>query len=50
MEISHILLGCDGIWETKKNEDMAKWFLKSLQSKNATLRSIVESLFNEEIA
>lgn len=29
---------------------MVKWFLKSLQTKNATLRSIVENLLNEELA
>jgi len=43
-------MGCDGIWETKSNEQMNKWFQKSLQTKNATLKSIIESLFNEELA
>lgn len=48
-EISHILMGCDGIWETKTNEEMFKWFKKALIPKNATLKSIIESLFNELI-
>lgn len=43
-------MGCDGIWETKTNDEMMKWFQKSLQAKNPTLKSIVESLFNEQIA
>lgn len=41
IEVSHIIMGCDGIWETKTNEEMMKWFQKSLQGKNPTLKSIV---------
>lgn len=25
-----IIMGCDGIWETKSNEDMVKWIAKRL--------------------
>jgi serine/threonine protein phosphatase PrpC len=40
-EISNLIIGCDGIWEAKTNEDMAKWFQRAMQGKNATLRSII---------
>jgi serine/threonine protein phosphatase PrpC len=46
IEICYIIMGCDGIWETKSNEEMCRWFQKSMQGKNASLRTVIELLFN----
>ena len=40
-DISHILMGCDGIWERKSNEEMSKWLNKSLQAQNLNLKKIL---------
>lgn len=46
LELSHIIMGCDGIWETKTNDEMTKWFSRALQVKNCTLKKILEGLFD----
>ena len=31
--IDFIIMGCDGIWEVKSNEEMAQWISKRLKDK-----------------
>ena len=33
--LDFIIMGCDGIWEVKSNEDMIKWVKKRLDSKSS---------------
>ena len=42
-------MGCDGIWEVKKNEQMVKWVSKRLNDKKAN-GAIVEELLDELVA
>lgn len=49
-DIDFIIMGCDGIWETKSNEDMVKWVQKRLSEKGKKLGTIVEELLDELVA
>ena len=40
-KLDFIIMGCDGIWEVKSNDDMVKWVRKRIETKN-NLGSIVE--------
>jgi serine/threonine protein phosphatase PrpC len=40
--IDFIIMGCDGIWETKTNEDMIKWVQKRISDKSKKLGNILE--------
>lgn len=40
-DVDFIIMGCDGIWETKTNEDMVKWVQKRISDKNKKLGTIV---------
>lgn len=40
-DISHILIGCDGIWERKSNEEMGKWLNKALQNQTLNIKKII---------
>lgn len=47
-----ILMGCDGCWETKSNEEMVKWIYEKLDGKGQTmsmidLKGIVSDLLHE---
>ena len=44
-----IIMGCDGVWETKSNDEMVEWVYKKLGSspQNADLKQIVTDLLNE---
>ena len=44
-----IIMGCDGIWETKSNEEMVEYIYDKLKQKKA-LKSIVEELLNDIIS
>ena len=50
-EVDFILMGCDGVWETKSNEEMVEWvYAKLAQAKDKTtetLKTIVSDLLNE---
>lgn len=53
--IDFIIMGCDGIWESKSNEEMVEWVYKRLeQQKNSgkqeDLQAIVKELLHETIA
>ena len=39
--MDYIIMGCDGIWETKTNEEMVKWINKRLAGQKP-LSSILE--------
>lgn len=45
-----ILIGCDGIWETKKTEVIMKFVRNKIQEKKYSLRAIIELLLDELIA
>lgn len=44
-----ILVGCDGIWETKSPEKMTKWLHKKIASHQENLEKIVNDLLDEEL-
>ena len=44
-KIDFIIMGCDGIWEVKSNEDMVKWIQKRLGEKKE-LGLILEELLD----
>ena len=44
-KIDFIIMGCDGIWEVKSNEDMIKWIQKRLGEKKE-LGLILEELLD----
>lgn len=51
-ESDFILMGCDGCWETKSNEEMTEWVYKKLNGKGQTmsmidLKNIVSELLHE---
>ena len=47
-------MGCDGVWETKSNEEMVQWVYKRLgdaaDKSPASLKLIVSDLLNELIS
>ena len=49
-----ILMGCDGVWETKSNEEMVEWVYKKLEEakdrSEESLKTIVSDLLNELIS
>lgn len=45
-----ILMGCDGIWETKKTEKIMKIVAENLKTKKISLRIIAENLLDRLIA
>lgn len=53
-EADFILMGCDGIWESKDNNQMCEWVYKNLEQAAdrsiATLKGIVEKLLHELIS
>ena len=53
-EADFILMGCDGVWETKSNEEMCEWVYRKLEEAPdrsiASLKSIVSDLLNELIS
>ncbi len=48
--VEFIIMGCDGIWETKTNDDMVKWVSKRILDKNKKLGTIVEQLLDQLVA
>jgi len=48
-DIDFIILGCDGIWEQKSNEEMIE-YVYSHMNKGADLKTIVATLLNETLA
>lgn len=44
-----LLMGCDGIWETRTTEKIMKMILDNLQTKKVGLTRIIERLLNELI-
>ena len=53
-EADFLLMGCDGVWETKSNEQMCEWVYDKLQNAPdrsiETLKTIVSDLLNELIS
>ena len=53
-EDDFIMMGCDGCWESKSNEQMVEWIYEKLAEKTEktteTLKSIVSDLLNELIS
>ena len=53
-DVDFILIGCDGVWETKSNEEMVEWVYKKLDevpdTTEASLKLIVSDLLNELIS
>lgn len=53
-EVDFILMGCDGVWETKSNEEMVEWVYKKLEEAPdksiESLKQIVSDLLNELIS
>jgi len=53
-ESDFILMGCDGVWETKSNEEMVEWIYKALgdapDHSTETLKQIVSDLLNDLIS
>lgn len=47
--IDFIIMGCDGIWEVKSNEDMVKWISRRLHDKKESA-SILEELLDELVS
>lgn len=43
--IDFIIMGCDGIWQVKSNEDMVKWVAKKIENK-IDANKIVENLLD----
>ena len=47
-------MGCDGVWETKSNEQMCEWVYRKLEAEKSrtpeALRTIVSELLNELIS
>lgn len=48
-DIDFIIMGCDGIWEKKSNEEMVEYVYERL-NKNQDLKSIVSELLLDTIA
>ena len=48
-EDDFIIMGCDGIWETKTNEEMVEYIYDRLKQKKE-LKTIVEELLNDIIS
>ena len=53
-EADFILMGCDGVWETKSNEEMCEWVYGKLEQAPDrsidSLKTIVSDLLNELIS
>ena len=49
-DIDFIIMGCDGIWEKKSNEEMCEWvYMKLGINKNtADLQEIISELLQKE--
>lgn len=53
-DLDFIIMGCDGVWEQKTNEEMVSWIYKKIAAQNqataysANLNSIIESLLKTE--
>jgi len=48
-DIDFIIMGCDGIWEKKSNEEMVEYIYRKLKL-NITLKQIVADLLLDTIA
>jgi serine/threonine protein phosphatase PrpC len=48
--LDFIIMGCDGIWEVKSNEDMVNWVQKRLTDEKRELNSILDELLDELVA
>jgi len=44
-----ILMGCDGVWEQKSNEEMVEWVYQRLQNKKP-MKDIVTELLHETVS
>ena len=49
-DLDFVIMGCDGVWEQKSNEEMVAWFYKKLGSNpyNAKLSDTVTDLLKNE--
>ena len=47
--VDFIIMGCDGIWEVKSNNEMVDWVRKRLDNNN-NLQSITEELLDELVS
>jgi hypothetical protein len=49
-DLDFILMGCDGVWEQKSNEEMVEWVYKRCNSKmaNTDLTEVVSDLLRKE--
>ena len=47
-----IIMGCDGVWETKSNEEMVEWVYKRIKKENTIpdIKEIVSELLNEQLS
>ena len=53
--IDFILMGCDGIWEKKSNEEAVAWVYEQIkkyesESKEVDIKEIVSNLLHENLA
>ena len=53
-ECDFLLMGCDGVWESKSNEEMCEWVYRKLEEapdrSQESLKTIVSDLLNELIS
>ena len=51
-ESDFIIMGCDGCWETKSNDEMVEWIYAKLANKSQTidLKTVVSELLNEIVS
>lgn len=42
-DLDFILMGCDGVWEQKSNEEMVEWVYKKLNKKTA-MRNLTDTI------
>ena len=45
-------MGCDGVWETKSNDEMVEWIYNKLDGKGQTidLKTVVSELLNDNLS
>lgn len=45
-------MGCDGVWETKTNDEMVEWIYKKLDGRAQTidLKEVVSDLLNDNLS
>jgi len=49
-DIDFIIMGCDGVWEQKSNEEMVEWVYKRVGNNaySSNLKEIIDDLLKKE--